>query len=396
MMRAVIERVAVLAILVAGLALPLAAAERLSPASPEYKEMADLAKRALGPDADAADKAVDALKALGEPARPRLIGAVRELLVRGRTGVGKAKALVSDPAKAKTLEDEVAKVRAAAVANIARLAKDETLRIAHDNYDKLGPMVGLLNTVYEVRNAVRQAMARRPRLLALWQELGGDDKRFAPENEERLKVDAEAVLGMPLAKAAAISAFGKGGPPADPAEWLYWFHDACRRTEAYNRTLEPLMSGGEIENVRLLNAYREMLGILPLEVDARLVQSARRHSKEMVTLGYFAHESPTPANKTHALRMQNAGYTSPYSENIAAGSTGGRGVFWMWFDSPGHHQNMVNAGSTAIGVGAWASTWTQNFGTGRRLMGLEKAARDRFAVKGEILPPHGAGGSRKS
>ena len=92
MMRAVIERVVALAVLVAGLALPLAAAEMLSPASPEYKEMADLAKQALGPDADAADKAVDALKALGEPARPRLIGVVRELLARGRTGVGKAKA----------------------------------------------------------------------------------------------------------------------------------------------------------------------------------------------------------------------------------------------------------------------------------------------------------------
>jgi hypothetical protein len=392
MPRVFIRQVLLLAVIGAIVA-PAMAAEPVSPR--ERKEMVDLARRALGPDAEASDKAIEALKALGEPARPRLVKVVQEVLTRGRTLVGKARRLISDPARAKALEEEMAKVRAAAVANVDRLGEGDTIRIAHENYDKLEPMLQLMNSVYEIRDAVRKTMTRRARLLALWRELGGDDKRITPANEETLKAEADEVLGMTLERAAAIPDFRSGKAPGDPAEWLFWFYDACRRIEAYNRTLEPLMSAGEAENIRILNAYREMLGILPLEVDPRLLQSARRHSREMVTLGYFAHESPTPGNRTHSMRMQNAGYADPYSENIASGAAGGRGVFWMWFDSPGHHKNMVHAASAALGVGKWGSTWTQNFGTGPRLMGLDPADREKAVVKGEILEPYG-GGSRRS
>jgi uncharacterized protein YkwD len=150
------------------------------------------------------------------------------------------------------------------------------------------------------------------------------------------------------------------------------------------------MGPGEFENLVYLNAYRESLGIMPLEADPRLLQSARRHSKEMVDKGYFAHESPTPSEKTHIDRMRNAGYDKGYSENIASGASSGKAAFLMWFDSPPHHKNMVNAGSSAFGIGQWGPDWTQNFGTSPRLMFLDPAERAKQApVKGEILPPQG-------
>lgn len=384
------RRLSILAVLAATASAALGA-EPVTLTPQQRSEMTALAKQALAADVAASDKAVDALKALGDPAKPRLVSALKELLVRGRTAVGAAKRRVSDPEKARQLEAEIVKVRAAAVANIAKLEKGEPIRLAHEYYEKLGPMLDLLNKVQEVRHAVYTSMKRRARLVALWQEVGGEDRRISAEGEATLKADAEAVLGMSLEAVAAIPEFGQGDPPSDPAAWQLWFYDACRRIDAYNASLAGQMSPAEAENVRLLNTYREMLGTLPLEVDARLLQSARRHSKEMVEKGYFAHESPTPSEKTHANRMANAGYSSGYSENIAAGSTGGGGVFWMWFDSPGHHQNMVHAGSKAMGVGAWASTWTQNFGTGQRLMLLDAQERKKVVVKGDIVPPRGSG-----
>ena len=395
--------VLILGVAVLGLTSPLGAqgfvvdvpdfsSENLPAVSPREREhMMDLAKAALGPDEAASAAAIKELLALGEGAKPRLASVIRELLTRDRTLIGGAGRRLGPPEKAKALLDEITAVRAGAIENIARLDKGDRMRIAHENYDKLARLQAQMSEVYGVRCAVRAAMVRRPRLMAVWQQLGQtDDLRITPANEDKTRADAEAVLGMPIDKALAIPQFGQGKEPANPAARQLWFLDACRRIEAWNRALAGQMSAGELENLNLLNAYRESLGTMPLEVDARLLQSARRHSKEMVEKGYFAHESPTPGQKTHIDRMKNAGYNDGYSENIAGGSPSGKMAFWQWFGSPPHHQNMVNAGSTGFGVGQWGSTWTQNFGGGKRLMLMDPAERARQVVKGALVAPQGA------
>jgi len=393
MLKAATRRVTILMVLGAVFAAPLGAAS-LTPR--QRTEIGDLAKQALSPDAATSEKGVEALKAYGEAAKPRLVSVLAELLDRGRTVVLQAKRRIADPAKARKLEEEVNKTRAEAAANVAQLEEGKPIQLAHEFYEKLKPMLELLGKVNAVRREVYRAMRRRAGLYALWQELGGEDRRFSPDNEKALMADAEAILGLSVAAAGEIPEFGRGNPPEQgTTAWHLWFDDACRRIEAYNSRLNDKMSTGEAENVRLVNAYREALGILPLEVDARLLQSARRHSKEMVTLGYFSHTSPTPENKTHIMRMKNAGYDRGYSENIAGGHAGGSGAFWMWFDSPGHHKNMAHAASTAIGVGYWGSTWTQNFGRDKRLMLLDPDERQKVVVKGPIVPP-GGGPSRRS
>jgi uncharacterized protein YkwD len=357
----------------------------------ERQHLMDLSKAALGPDAAASAAAIKELQALGEPAKPRLAAVVRELLVRDRTLIGSAERRLGSSEKAQALADEFAALRASALDNIAKLDKGERMTVAHENYDKLAKMQATMGEAGAIRLVVRAAAARRPALLDLWKQVGeADDPKFSPANEEKVKAETEAVLGMPLAAALAIPEFGRGKEPADPAARQLWFYDACRRIEAWNRTLTGQMSAAEWENLALLNAYRESLGTLPPEADARILQSARRHSREMADKGYFAHESPTPSEKTHVQRMKNAGYNNGYSENIAAGSSTGKGVFWMWFGSPPHHQNMVHAGSTGFGVGAWGSMWTQNFGGGKRVMLMDPAERARQVVLGLILAPQGA------
>jgi uncharacterized protein YkwD len=88
----------------------------------------------------------------------------------------------------------------------------------------------------------------------------------------------------------------------------------------------------------------------------------------MVTLKYFSHASPTEANRSPSLRVRNAGYPGGAWENIGYGSPSleANGAFWMWFKSPPHHSNMVNAGLTALGVGEHQSHWTQNMGNVKR------------------------------
>lgn len=360
--------------------------------SKEYQRAVALAKAALGPDAAAAMQAVKDLQAMGDGARPRLVGVVGERLLRDKTAMLGAVRRLGDAAQAKALQDEIAALRKSAVANIAKLAKDETLKIAHDNYDKLSRMLTVLNEAMALREAIAPVMARRADLLAVWKDIcPAGDTRFSAENEAKLAASAEQALGMTVEAVRAVPEFGgKEKEPADQVQWQLWFYRACRRIEAYNRTLEPAADPAEYENITMLNTYRESLGVMPLEADARLLQSARRHSKEMADLGYFAHESPTKSEKTHTQRMKNAGYASGYSENIAEGSPSGSGVFWMWFDSPPHHKNMVHAASTAMGAGRWNSKWTQNFGTGKRLMLLPEAERAKATVQGTILPPQTA------
>ena len=361
--------------------------------TPQERERATaLVKTVLGNDSAAAMKAIQDLKAMGDAAKPRLANAVRDRLVRDRDAAMAAVRRIGDAAQAKAMEEEMTALRKSAKANIEILAKDDTLRIAHENYDKLMKMNALFKEVVVAREAICAAMARRGELMAIWQEVGqANEGRLNAAAEEKLKTAVETALGMTVEAMRANPEVGDGKEPAEPAQWNIWFLRACRRIEAYNAKQTAATGAGELENITLLNAYREALGTLPVEIDARLQQSARRHSKEMVDLGYFAHESPTPSEKTHAQRMKNAGYTvGAYSENIAAGTGGGKGAFDMWFDSPGHHKNMVHAGSTGIGVGRWGSTWTQNFGTAKRLMLADDAERAKAVVLGTVLTPHGA------
>jgi len=362
----------------------------LQPGVRKPDEAADLVRQALGADPDASRRALERLVAMGEPARPRLTAAVRQLLERGREVVLRAERLVGDPAKAQELQEQVNATRAKARANIKTLKKGKPIEVARDFYEQLDDRVPLLGKVLEVRVAVCRAMAGRDHLLKRWRGLDAEDARFDETNESALGAKAEAILALSLEEAQRIPAFGRGDPPAEGSTaWHTWFYAACRAIEAYNASLKDQMSTGEFANVQAVNHYRELLGILPMEVDPRLLQAARRHSKEMADLGYFGHTSPKKEHKTASMRTKQAGYDGGTGENCAKGYPTGKAAFWGWFSSPPHHRNMVNGGNAALGVGQWGDLWTQNFGRGKRAMLLDADARGRLAVKGDVLPPRG-------
>ena len=172
-------------------------------------------------------------------------------------------------------------------------------------------------------------------------------------------------------------------------------------TEVYNPSRLAVATDAEREQVRITNDYRTMMGwafrvqpgpdpyasiepktletilgkatetarvpLRAVRLDDRLVASARAHSRDMATRGFFAHQAPpNPATGEPSTspfdRMQKAGYMGGgMSENIA-GAGGPMDAHLMWLRSSGHHRNIVSDWAD-LGVG-FAGPWTQNFGIG--------------------------------
>jgi hypothetical protein len=123
----------------------------------------------------------------------------------------------------------------------------------------------------------------------------------------------------------------------------------------------PTASKGEIEQARLTNEYRLMLGRRAVVLYGPLVAAARGHCKDMATHGFFSHQSPVPGKTWPADRMKLEGIDPRGgSENIAR-ANGPQGAFEGWRRSSGHHRNMVTAGWRYFGVGNEGNFWCQKF-----------------------------------
>lgn len=376
--------VALLPLLMALLQLPAPGA----PASGQATDAATisrLARDARRGDDPAALEALLQLAALGEPARTQARGISASWLDRDERLLRRASA--ASMQKLASMQKQMDARRQEAWKLIDRLDKS-MLAEARANHDLLVAMQAELNRSYDRLGPAVAALARREQVWQAWRATAGEAEIEARQaREDALRRDAEAALGMDAATAAdVVAVLHSGKVEGDGVQRGLRHYLASRAVEDFNRRVASTMNRQEQANAALVNAYREALGVMPLVCDPRLVQSARRHSREMVEKGFFDHESPTPANKTHTMRMNNAGYDRGAAENIAAGNDSGEATFWQWFDSPGHHKNMVGRGHTGIGVGQWGSTWTQNFGSARSLA-FVPAAEQAVEVQGEIVPP---------
>ena len=177
--------------------------------------------------------------------------------------------------------------------------------------------------------------------------------------EEMLNADPElAALRKRLAPGN-----GKGLDWVDQAAILYALcpDDASAKVIAANIPLREKLSDDEAVAIDECNRRRLVLGLNPLAIDMQLVACGRDHSTDMVTLGFFAHESPVEGKKTPWDRAKNFG-TSASGENIAAGYNNGKAVTLGWWYSPGHLKNMMGRGHARIGVGQEQQHYTQMFG----------------------------------
>lgn len=137
--------------------------------------------------------------------------------------------------------------------------------------------------------------------------------------------------------------------------WERWIARTLRieAMERYNGEMATSLDREERAFIAILNDYRKMLGLHPFEVEERCVVAARKHSQEMVDLGYFGHVSPVRRNRSPTDRVRLESFNGGVGENCLAssGHVSARGAFEGWYHSPGHHRLLIS-GSPQVGVGA--------------------------------------------
>lgn len=124
-------------------------------------------------------------------------------------------------------------------------------------------------------------------------------------------------------------------------------------------------SAAAAEVLRLVNVERAAAGCAPVTANPVLGEAARAHSQDMADQGYFSHTSLD--GRSPWDRLEAAGYSDGSGENIAAGQSTAQDVMSSWMNSEGHRSNILNCGSTTMGVGighggSYGIYWTQVFG----------------------------------
>lgn len=128
-----------------------------------------------------------------------------------------------------------------------------------------------------------------------------------------------------------------------------------------------------LEQVRITNEYRFMLGRRPLLWNPRLQFAARGHSDYMARNGILSHfEDKDPDRRAPSQRARLAGYGHFQAENCSFGLPSPQEAHRAWTTSPGHHRNIVLASHTEMASSLSGAYWTQKFG--RRPLDLDDDA----------------------
>lgn len=128
--------------------------------------------------------------------------------------------------------------------------------------------------------------------------------------------------------------------------------------ERHNETMATSRSSEAVEFCRKVNDYRVMFDIVPLPSNERINMAALLHSRDMSERGYFAHETDKPGYETPNKRMQQEGYSYGSGENISSGDD----AFDGFYNSSGHHRNMLAPDHRVIGAGC-CGLLTNTFGS---------------------------------
>ena len=103
-----------------------------------------------------------------------------------------------------------------------------------------------------------------------------------------------------------------------------------------------------------MNEARHAHGLAPLRIDARLQQTARRHSAVMLRTGTFAHGA-------FAARIRRAGVRArAIGENLAwavGPMAAAHSLVNLWLASPEHRANLLRPGYRTVGVGERIGTF---------------------------------------
>jgi uncharacterized protein YkwD len=103
-----------------------------------------------------------------------------------------------------------------------------------------------------------------------------------------------------------------------------------------------------------LNAIRRAHHLVPLKLNSALSAAAMGHSSEMVTDGYFAHNSFNGAPFWKRLLSYGGSHGWSVGENLlwSAPTVDPASALRMWMASPEHRKNILTPGWREIGIAA--------------------------------------------
>jgi hypothetical protein len=121
------------------------------------------------------------------------------------------------------------------------------------------------------------------------------------------------------------------------------------------------------------NRARIAAGLPPLRSNQKLIASAKTKTMDMITRGYFEHESPNGNGVADLATAAGYDYIV-IGENLARGAfVDAEDVVNEWMKSPGHRANILSTNYEEIGTYAAQAVYdgnevwfvVQHFGTGR-------------------------------
>lgn len=120
-----------------------------------------------------------------------------------------------------------------------------------------------------------------------------------------------------------------------------------------NKPQEAVQTGNsslESQTISLINTERQKQNLGQLGTDGALTTAARRHAADMCNNSHFSHTGTDGSDFTK--RAKDAGYSGFASgEVIGWQHTSAESIFNGWMQSPPHHDIILNASITKIGVG---------------------------------------------
>lgn len=108
----------------------------------------------------------------------------------------------------------------------------------------------------------------------------------------------------------------------------------------------------------LLNITREHHGLLPVEMNESLENTARMHSEDMKVQNFLSHESPTYGDLKKRLQAQSIDY-SDANENLATAYFDAIEAMHGWTNSPEHRKVLLNDKYSQVGSGVFVDYYTQ-------------------------------------
>ena len=146
--------------------------------------------------------------------------------------------------------------------------------------------------------------------------------------------------------------------------------------------LEDFFRGFRISDHRaavlsLVNKERAAAGLLPLQTNVNLQDSAQRYAEDMAQKNFFSHVGLS--GETFRKRIEASGYydrflratcttakdcrrTYALAENLARGQKKAADVVAAWMASTEHRKAILHPFFTDIGIGISSGYWVQHFG----------------------------------